>query len=1190
MSRHTNTALAAFVALAALHVDAELVQCAPKMMVFDSFGPATHNHDHSTKWINCRMDNGTSLVIDDHDALGVPAQQFPRRVDVDIQPDGSISSVTLAPVSLAVDVLDDAGVSIAADDDDGASSSLTSGSYANLNGGTDSSSTTAGAGGGRKSRNKRSLLGRRTRKRRTTDDYKERSGDYKMLLIELVFQSGGTLEPEYKHYYQSKKKGTPNFCSTGTAKECMAKMMWEGGDGDDADHSIANMFSKSSYGLLNMPENVGDIVTAEINEPMDSIWETFDYSSATSCSKAANLWMEGVYTLADAAVAAQGVADNPGDDDDDWKDDAYTHRIYMLPANAVPDASLVAHWPADCGWDGVANIIGRRSYVLTWKFGAIAHEVGHNLGLGDAATDEDNDGEEDHPYEDDSSVMGFDVHNWKGVNAPNRRRLGWIPDDAVYELGTTDAAGASTCSAHKINIASLDNDPFTYLPSDTNRYNLAATAAGPTHTDSTSYYISYRVDTGESSGANVVYDHDMESDWTNKVHIHWAQTSDNIGNSARSRFIARLSSGNTYESSDGNLKIKVTLISTAAADSVATVCFYCSDHSECDTAVERGPAVAATVTSTTTKTTTTSTTTTTTATTTTPAVLTCNWHGEQDGSSPQLISLTSHSMEPALQHMVAGSTVETTIKFVRRLYSWDESLNGPTSRLRWVAKQNGTEIWSTTSDELESLHMYKNGALKKYKTNDQVDIAFVLPDGIDYASDITIDGEIWTELDGAGGGYTACQATDSESTVEIGATTLPCLGTAFVDVFTTGSEDNAMAETVCGATKVAGSSCSATVLKVTYAYAKNQCESIGARLCSAEELAADVTKGTGCGNLDTGGNGRLVYTKDECTCDCTSECNEDTDCSGGGRGYYSAPGSTDATGVARCTSAAVIDTYAAGNARCCADVNGIESNNVGLVCPNPPCNDPNVPTFSTAKPFAGDNDGYNPDEYGYDEIDQSSSTTSAVTITAATAGEFAAVPASSTAQWVTTAFVAFIAVAVAYTSRKLLQRNHLGAVQTAQLTQSAEQAALRKEMIQVDIPEITSLSTGGGSSMRSSGSSASRNTYVHKPKPAAAAAARPRVSFTPPRDSRTSGSMSTGSNKSSMRGSVAFPGASFSQAHGAPSFSVQDSSGDDDDEEEVGFPGMASGPSGSISFPGVPDGAGDFVAFPGMGTLQEETE
>lgn len=84
--------------------------------------------------------------------------------------------------------------------------------------------------------------------------------------------------------------------------------------------------------------------------------------------------------------------------------------------------------------------------------------------------------------------------------------------------------------------------------------------------------------------------------------------------------------------------------------------------------------------------------------------------------------------------------------------------------------------------------------------------------------------------------------------------------------------------------------------------------------------------------------------------------------------------------------------------------------------------------------------------------------------------------------------------------------------------------------------------------------------------------------------------MSTGSNKSSMRGSVAFPGASFSQAHGAPSFSVQDSSGDDDDEEEVGFPGMASGPSGSISFPGVPDGAGDFVAFPGMGTLQEETE
>lgn len=128
------------------------------------------------------MDNGTSLVIDDHNALGVPAQQFPRRVDVDIHPDGSISSVTLAPLSLAVDVLDDAGVSIVTDDDDGASSSLTSGSYANLNGGTDSSSTTAGAGGGRKSRKARSFFGHRNN--RATDDYKNPTGVVKLLMIE----------------------------------------------------------------------------------------------------------------------------------------------------------------------------------------------------------------------------------------------------------------------------------------------------------------------------------------------------------------------------------------------------------------------------------------------------------------------------------------------------------------------------------------------------------------------------------------------------------------------------------------------------------------------------------------------------------------------------------------------------------------------------------------------------------------------------------------------------------------------------------------------------------------------------------------------------------------------------------------------------------------------------------------------
>lgn len=155
-----------------------------KFPLTESFGE-THSHEDTTYWINCRMNNGTTLVIDDHNALGVPAQEFPSMVDVEYNVNGI---TTVLPASLpgggvAVDVLDH---DTPGNDGGSDTASPTSGFESNLVGGAGGvQSTDVGDGGDRKSRAlqklNRGLLGRR---RRATDDYKTPRGVYKVLLVE----------------------------------------------------------------------------------------------------------------------------------------------------------------------------------------------------------------------------------------------------------------------------------------------------------------------------------------------------------------------------------------------------------------------------------------------------------------------------------------------------------------------------------------------------------------------------------------------------------------------------------------------------------------------------------------------------------------------------------------------------------------------------------------------------------------------------------------------------------------------------------------------------------------------------------------------------------------------------------------------------------------------------------------------
>ena len=715
-------------------------------------------------------------------------------------------------------------------------------------------------------------------------------------------------------------------------------------------------YDKSSYGQFTIPEDVGHTVTANIDATMDVLWSTV--GPDTKCNPAANAWQQQVYTLADQAVFdSDGIA-IPGGDEDNWQDTAYTHRMYLLPNNPVPSQAIYPNWPADCSWDGVADIIGRRSYVGAWKFAVLAHELGHNLGLGDAATDTNNDGGKESSYGDGSAVMGYNVY-WKELNAPNRRRLGWIPDAAVHTTNSAD-----TCTPHKVSIASLSSSPLEsngQTPAATGKFTLVEVAS-PTHDQASSkqqawdtrYFVSFRVNTGASSGGNLDYDSGMKEEYANQVFLHWGKSSDQRGGSSSSHLIVGLTSGQSYASGDGNLKVKVMDMSTATNDAVATVCFYCTNTAECNAAdvteiCPQGSDHCATTTTTTTAAPTTEAAATqaptppppTPAPPPPPEAADCGWYeGNAEVFQLREVTLDPVVAPPARMHMVKDFTVNAQIKFNRRIYGFEPNDFNVVSTIKWIAKQGSRELWS--SSELES------AVSKKYKVGDTVDISFQLPSDVDYAQAITIDAEVWST--NIAGGSVKCHDSSS-STLTIEATTLPC-DDFEPSVFKLYGSNTA----VCGATKVKAK-CK-DISSVTYTEAKGICESIGARLCSSVELRADVARGTGCG-LDVqppNKNNRYVWTTDSCT---------DSD---GNSGMRAVEGSSLEDEIEQCVKDSDKDSVKQNlYARCCANANGIPFGAVGQQCSVPPCREFEVIDAETVAPWTGNDDDYaNP----ADEIDE----------------------------------------------------------------------------------------------------------------------------------------------------------------------------------------------------------------------------
>ena len=123
----------------------------------------------------------------------------------------------------------------------------------------------------------------------------------------------------------------------------------------------------------------------------------------------------------------------------------FRHRVFILP-------------PLRCGWGGLGHL-GCRKHCSSWiasvKRNLIyTHELGHNLGMHHAATDPENDGQENSEYGDRSCPMGRLSQGF--FNSAHTFQMGWLSENLGHIKQNI------TPGDHQIRALSLmpeDNDP-----------------------------------------------------------------------------------------------------------------------------------------------------------------------------------------------------------------------------------------------------------------------------------------------------------------------------------------------------------------------------------------------------------------------------------------------------------------------------------------------------------------------------------------------------------------------------------------------------------------------------------------------------------------------------------------------------------------------------------------------------------
>lgn len=213
----------------------------------------------------------------------------------------------------------------------------------------------------------------------------------------------------------------------------------------------------------------------------------------------------------------------------------FNRRVYVFPSGTA------------CGWAGLGTLGGNpsQSWIAYCHMpDVIAHELGHNLSMHHASTDEDNDGTVDCEYCDLSDFMGYGGSGWKQVNAPHKSQMGWLPANKVVTI-----TGPGTYAVA----------PLAYDPDSTPHPLLLKVARAGTED---SYFFSYRRAVG--------YDTGLFAEYKDRLSVH---RHDGTGWS-QSAFIAALGDGDTFE--DPAMGISVTQVSHGTDFATVTVSYGCS--------------------------------------------------------------------------------------------------------------------------------------------------------------------------------------------------------------------------------------------------------------------------------------------------------------------------------------------------------------------------------------------------------------------------------------------------------------------------------------------------------------------------------------------------------------------------------------------------------------------------------------
>lgn len=268
-----------------------------------------------------------------------------------------------------------------------------------------------------------------------------------------------------------------------------------------------------------------DDVTNRIFGPMDSVdWIYREVSKGQlgfsgdvagpytlrSSSSGCDIW--GWASEADRLASADGYSPN-----------SYAHKVYVMPRN-------------DCGWSGWGTYGGSPSHA--WIFycnvtDLYSHEIGHNVGMRHAATPTNE-------YGDRSDFMGGGGSPRRGLNAPHKMEMGWLPSGNVL---ATNQAGT-------YELLALSVDPS--VVSSTAPQTLRLTVSGKT------YYISYR--------SNFGYDEGLSIGYAGRTSIHtWS------GPETNTYLQGLAGDGETFTGPSGNFTI--TQVSHDSTSAVVVVSF-----------------------------------------------------------------------------------------------------------------------------------------------------------------------------------------------------------------------------------------------------------------------------------------------------------------------------------------------------------------------------------------------------------------------------------------------------------------------------------------------------------------------------------------------------------------------------------------------------------------------------------------